>query len=342
MIKAKKVGENMTRSLRPVGIVGVGSYLPEHIITNHDLTKLVDTTEEWIVSRTGIRERRMAADLEATSDLGTNAALKALASAGVTPEEVDLIIVGTVTPDMAFPSTACLIQNNLKASHAAAFDLSAACSGFLYALSVGAQFIASGQYETVLVVAAESLTRILNWEDRGTCVIFGDGAGAAVLRPVQEGEGFLSFELGAEGSGGDLLKQPAGGSRKPATLTTLQNKEHTLQMSGNEVFKFAVKIMDDAAKKAIDKAGLTIADVDFLIPHQANTRIIDSAVKRLGISPDKVMVNLDKYGNMSSASIPVALDEAVQQGLIKKGDNVVLVGFGAGLTWGSCVIKWSM
>lgn len=337
-----RVGEAMTRSLRPVGIVGVGSYLPEHIITNKDLTKIVDTSEEWIVSRTGIRERRMVDDLEATSDLGTKAALKALENAGLTPDDVDLIIVGTITPDMAFPSTACLIQDNLKASKAAAFDLSAACAGFLYSVSVGSQFIATGLYDTVLVVAAESMTRVLDFEDRNTCVIFGDGAGAAVLRPVKEGDGFLSFELGADGAGGDLLKQPASGSRKPATLETVQNKEHYLQMNGKEVFKFAVKVMGESALRVIEKAGLTIAEIDFLIPHQANTRIIDSAVKRLGISPEKVIVNLDKYGNMSSASIPVALDEAVKQGLIKKGDNVVMVGFGAGLTWGSCVIKWSI
>jgi len=332
----------MTRTLRPVGIVGVGSYLPEQIITNQDLAKIVDTTDEWIVSRTGIRERRKAASHEATSDLGTIAAQRALTNAGVAPEDVDLIIVGTVTPDMAFPSTACLIQDNLKATKAAAFDLSAACSGFLYSLSVGYQYVATGQYDTVLVVAAEALTRILNWEDRSTCVIFGDGAGAAVLRPVPEGEGFLSFELGAEGAGGDLLKLPAGGSRKPASLETIQNKEHSIHMSGNDVFKFAVKIMGEAALKAVEKAGLTKEDIDFLIPHQANTRIIDAAVKRLGISPDKVIVNLDRYGNMSSASIPVALDEAIQKGLIKKGDHVVMVGFGAGLTWGSCVIKWSI
>jgi len=332
----------MARTLRPVGIAGVGAYLPERIITNEELTKLVDTSDEWIVSRTGIRERRKVADNEATSDLGTRAAKQALERAGITPDEVDLIIVGTVTPDMAFPSTACLIQDNLKAGKAAAFDLSAACSGFLYSLSVGYQYVATGQYDTVLVVAAEAMTRILNWEDRNTCVIFGDGAGAAVLRPASEGEGFLSFELGAEGAGGDLLKQPAGGSRMPLTLEVLESKAQYLQMSGNEVFKFAVRVMGDAALRAIEKAGLTKEDVDVLIPHQANTRIIDSAVKRLGISPEKVVVNLDRYGNMSSASIPVALAEAVQDGLIKKGDYVVMVGFGAGLTWGSCVIKWSI
>lgn len=331
----------MVISLRPAGIVGLGSKLPDERVTNSDLMKIVDTSEEWILSRTGIRERRKASALEAASDLGTEAAKKALEDAGITAEEIDLIIVATVTPDMFFPSTACLIQHNLGAVKAAAFDLSAACSGFLYVLSVAHQFVATGTYDTVLVVAAETLTKIVNWEDRGTCILFGDGAGAAVIRPVEEGAGFLSFELGAEGAGADLLKLPGGGSRRPASLATIENKEHFIQMSGNEVFKFAVKIMGDSSIRALEKAGLTKEDVDFLVPHQANTRIIDAAVKRLGLSPDKVYVNLHKYGNMSSASIPVALDEAVKEGFIKKGDLVVLVGFGAGLTWGSCVIRWN-
>lgn len=332
---------SMTITLRPVGIVGLGSYLPEERVTNADLTKIVDTTEEWILQRTGIGERRRASVAEAASDLGTQAALKALEDAKTKPEKVDLIIVATVTPDMFFPSTACIIQNNIGAVNAAAFDASAACSGFLYGLAMGSQFVATGMYDTVLVIASETLTKIMNMEDRTTCILFGDGAGAAVLKPVEEGEGFLSFYLGADGSGGELLKLPAGGSRKPATKETVENKEHFIQMSGNEVFKFAVKVMGDAALKALEKAGLSKEDVDYLVPHQANTRIIDSAVKRLGLSPDKVYVNLHKYGNMSGASIPVALDEAVKEGKIKKGDHVVLVGFGAGLTWGSCVMKWS-
>jgi len=320
----------------------LSSYLPEKKLTNADLEKIVDTTDEWIRSRTGISERRMTTPEEAASDLGTKAALKALQDAGITPAEVDLIIVPTATPDMLFPSTACIIQNNIGAKNAAAFDISAGCTGFIYALAVANQFVATGVYDTVLVVATETLTKILDWENRNTCVLFGDGAGVAIVRPVMEGKGFLSFELGAEGAGGDLLKLPAGGSRKPATMETVQNKEHFVYMAGNDVFKFAVKIMGETAVRALEKAGLTKEDVDYLVPHQANNRIIDSAVKRLGLSPEKVYVNLDKYGNMSSASIPVALDEAVRAGCIKKGDLVVLVGFGAGLTWGSCVIRWAM
>lgn len=331
----------MRDNLRPVGIVGLGSWLPDKIITNEDLTKVVDTSDEWILTRTGIAERRQASASEAASDLGTRAANKALVDAGIKPEEIDLIIVATVTPDMFFPSTACIIQKNLGANKAVAFDLSAACSGFLYALSVGSQFIATGTYDTVLVVAAEVLTKIVNWEDRNTCILFGDGAGAAVLRPVEEHHGFLSFNLGADGTGGDCLKIPAGGSRKVTSELTIQNKEHYITMNGHEVFKFAVKIMGDTAIKALEKAGFSTADVDYLIPHQANTRIIDAAARKLGISPEKVYINLDKYGNMSSASIPVALDEAVNKGFIQKGDLVVLVGFGAGLTWGSSVMRWA-
>lgn len=331
----------MDGKLRSVGIAGLGSYLPEIIRSNKEFTKHVDTSEEWIVSRTGIKERRYAGAHEACSDLGIKAAQIAMKNAGVIPEDIDLVLVATITPDMIFPSTACLIQDSIGAKRAAAMDISAACTGFIYALAVGSQFIAAGMYDNVLVVAAEVLSKYLNSEDRTTSILFGDGAGAAVLKPVPEGEGFLSFDLGSDGSGADLLKISAGGSRKPATMETVSNKEHFLTMSGNEVFKFAVRVMGGTAIKALAKAGLNKEDIDFLIPHQANTRIIDSAVKRLGVSPEKVFVNLDKYGNMSSASIPVALDEAEQNGLIKKGDIVVLVGFGAGLTWGASVLKWS-
>lgn len=330
----------MVNKLRAVGIVGLGAWLPEEKITNHDLTKLVDTSDEWIFTRTGISERRKAAAEEAASDLGTKAAQKALLSAQVKPEEVDLIIVATVTPDMFFPSTACLIQKNIGATKAVAFDLSAACSGFLYALAVGNQFVATGAYDTVLVVATEVLTKMVNWEDRNSCILFGDGAGAVVLQTVEKGTGFLSFDLGAEGMGAELLKVPAGGSRQPASLETVQNKEHFIIMNGNEVFKFAVKIMGETSIKVLEKAGLSREDLDCLVPHQANTRIITAARKRLGLSADKVYVNLDKYGNMSSASIPVALVEAVEKGYIQKGSIVLLVGFGAGLTWGSTVMKW--
>jgi 3-oxoacyl-[acyl-carrier-protein] synthase-3 len=327
--------------LKAVGITGLGSFLPETIRTNKEFAEFLDTTEEWIVTRTGIKERRYASTQEACSDLGLKAAQLAMKDAGVRPEELDLIIVATVTPDMFFPSTACLIQKSIGAKGAAAMDISAACTGFIYALAVGSQFVATGMYDKVLVVAAEVLSKMINYEDRTTAILFGDGAGAAILQPVSEGQGFLAFELGSDGNGADLLKIPAGGSRKPATRGTVSNKEHFITMNGNEVFKFAVRVMGDAAIKVLAKAELNKKDIDFLIPHQANTRIIDSAVKRLGLPSEKVFVNVDKYGNMSSASIPVALKEAVEKGLIKEGDLVLLVGFGAGLTWGASVIKWS-
>jgi 3-oxoacyl-[acyl-carrier-protein] synthase-3 len=333
----------MKLSARSAGIVGLGTYLPAERLTNADLEKIIDTSDEWIRTRTGISERRRVAPDEAASDMGIKAAIKALESAGISPEEVDLIIVPTITPDMVFPSTSSIIQDKIGAINAAAFDISAGCTGFIYALSTANQFVASGTYDTVLVVATEAMTRFLNWEDRNTCVLFGDGSGAAVIRPVNEEDGgFLSFVLGSDGGGSDLLKIPAGGSRFPVTEKTLANKEHFIQMSGNEVFRFAVKIMGEAAINALDKAELKKEDVDFLVPHQANTRIIEAAAKRLGLPHEKVFINLDKYGNMSSSSIPVALEEATNKGLIKKGDLIVLVGFGAGLTWGASVMRWLM
>ncbi|HHZ16476.1 MAG TPA: beta-ketoacyl-ACP synthase III [Peptococcaceae bacterium] len=331
----------MESALRPVGITGLGSWVPEETVSNFDLMKMIDTTDEWIVTRTGISERRKASEQEAASDLGVQAAQKALEDAGLKAEELDLILVATITPDMFFPATACLIQHEIGAVNAAAFDLSAACSGFIYALAVGSQFVATGMYRNVLVVAAETLSKIVDWRDRNTCILFGDGAGAVVLQPVEEGYGFLAFDLGSDGAGADLLKVPAGGSRKPATLETVRNNEHYITMNGNEVFKFAVKIMGETSLKSIRCAGLSPEAVDYFVPHQANNRIIDAAAKRLNLSADKVYVNLDKYGNMSSASVPVALDEAVRKGFIKKEHIVVLVGFGAGLTWGSCVLKWA-
>lgn len=332
----------MKNTLRSAGIVGLGTYLPAESITNADLEKIIDTSDEWIRTRTGISERRRAANNEASSDMGIKAAEKALENAGIKPEEVDLIIVPTITPDMIFPSTACIIQDKIGAVNAAAFDISAGCTGFIYALSVANQYVVSGAYDTVLVVATEALTRFLNWEDRNTCVLFGDGAGAVVIKPVPEGEGFLSFDLGSDGSGSDLLGIKAGGSRLPVTEKVLSNKENYIHMAGNEVFKFAVKILGEAAIEALDKAGLSKEDVDLLVPHQANTRIIEAAARRLGLPQEKVVINLDKYGNMSSASIPVALEEATNKGLLKKGDLIVLVGFGAGLTWGACVMKWQI
>lgn len=327
--------------MRSVGIVGIGSYVPENIMTNKNFEEFLDTSDEWITSRTGIRQRHIAPEDMSVSDLCYQAGLKALADARIAPEEVELVIVATVTPDYAFPATACLVADRLGAKNAAAFDLEAGCSGFIYGVATGSQFVAAGLYKTVLVIGGETLSKILNWSDRSTCILFGDGAGAAVLRPVKEGSGFLGFELGSDGSGGHLLSLPAGGSKCPASLETVEKKLHTLQMEGKEVFKFAVRVMGDASVRVLEKAGLAQGEIDLLVPHQANIRIVDAAVKRLGISRDKVVINLERYGNMSAASIPVALDEAVKTGRIKEGDNIVMVGFGTGLTWGACVLKWT-
>lgn len=324
-----------------VGILGMGSYLPERVLTNHDLEKMVETTDEWIVTRTGIHTRRIADEKTATSDLATEAALRALKDAGTEAEEIDLIIVATVTPDMNFPSTACIVQMNIGAKNAAAFDLEAGCSGFIYGLTVGKQFIATGMYKKVLVIGAETLSKIVDWKDRNTCVLFGDGAGAAVLGPTEEGTGILSAYMGSDGEGGKFLTMPAGGSRIPATLESVEKNLHYIKMDGSEVFKFAVRIMNRASQEAIDRSGYTVDDINYLVPHQANIRIIEAAAKKLKLPMDKVHVNLDRLGNMSAASIPVAFDEAVKQGKIKKGDLVVMVGFGAGLTWGASVIKWN-
>lgn len=324
-----------------VGITGTGSYLPEREVTNFDIEKMVETTDEWIRTRTGISSRRVAGERIATSDLSTEAAKRALADAGISAEDLDLIIVATVTPDMAFPSTACIVQSNIKAVKAAAFDIEAACSGFLYAMTIGEQFIKNGFYKNVLIIGAETLSKVLDWEDRNTCVLFGDGAGAVVLQRVEEGYGILSSYLGADGVSGNALVLPAGGSRIPATIESVTNKLHFVKMDGSEVFKFAVRVMGKAALEALRLSGLTLEDIDFMIPHQANIRIIDAAAKRLKLPLEKVYVNLDRYGNMSAASVPVAMDEAVKANLIKKGDIVVLVAFGGGLTWASSVVKWS-
>jgi 3-oxoacyl-[acyl-carrier-protein] synthase-3 len=310
---------------RNVGILGTGSYVPERILSNQDLERMVETNDEWIVTRTGIRERRIAAEGETTTDLALKAARAALEASGVAPEEIGLVIVATITADRSFPSTACRLQERLGLPRAAAFDLSAACSGFIYALSAASQSIASGVCRHALVVGAERLSSITDYTDRNTCVLFGDGAGAVVLGPVEEGRGFRSFELGADGTGGDLL-----------TL----NDKGCIAMNGREVFKFAVRIMGSAAEEALSKAGLTKADIDLLVPHQANIRIIDAALERLDLPADKCMVNLHRYGNVSAASIPLALDEAVRGGRVNPGDCVVLVGFGGGLTWGASVLIW--
>ena len=323
------------------GIVGVGSYVPKNIISNFDLEKIMDTSDEWIKTRTGIRERRIVDENEATSDLATKAALNAIKDANLIPEDIDLIIVATITPDMIFPSTACLVQANIKATKAACFDLEAACSGFIYGITVAKQFIESDTYKHVLVIGAEALSRILDYEDRSTAILFGDGAGAVVMGPVSEG-GVLSTSLGSDGNGKDYLNIPAGGSKTPASEDSIKNRLHFIKMAGSDVFKFAVRIMQDASVECIKSANLEIQDIDYLIPHQANIRIIEASAKRLKLSMDKVYVNLDKYGNMSAASIPVALDEAYREGKIKKGDNIVLVGFGGGLTWGASVVRWSI
>ncbi len=325
---------------RSVGILGIGSYVPETVVTNFDLEKTMDTSDKWIVERTGIRERRIVKKGEATSDLATKAAERALADAGVSAEEIDLIIVGTVTPDMIFPSVACLVQENLKAVNAAAFDLTAVCSGFIYGLVTGSSFIKAGTYKKVLVIGAEALSAITDWTDRNTAIIFGDGAGAVVLGETSPGYGILGVDLGADGTGGDLLKVPAGGSRMPTSAETIMQGSHFIHMDGNEVFKFAIKIMGETVNKALENAKLSAAEVTYLVPHQANLRIIQSAAKRLGLAMDKVVVNVDKYGNTSAASIPIALDEGVKSGRIKNGDVIALVGFGGGLTWGAGIIKW--
>lgn len=330
----------LTNRIKSVGIVGTGYYIPPEVVTNKSLEDLIDTSDEWIKTRTGIAERRKAAPDIHTSHLGAKAAQMALADAGVSSEDVDLIIVATSTPDMIFPATACIIQEMIGANRAAAFDLEAACTGFIYALAVGQQFVATGMYKTVLIVGSEIYSRLVDWEDRGTCILFGDGAGAAVLQEVPEGYGILANYLGSDGSGADLLKIPAGGAVKPATTETVANREHFIKMAGNDVFKFAVKIMEEATVKGLDKAGLNKSHIDMLIPHQANIRIIEGAMKKLSLPKEKVSINIDKYGNMSAASIPVALHEAREQGRIGTGDVVVLVGFGAGLTWGSTVLRW--
>jgi len=330
----------MGRTGRSVGIVGLGSYAPEKVLTNADLEKMVDTSDKWIVERTGIRQRHIAAAEQATSDLAIEAGKRALEDAGVKPEDVDLVIVATCTPDVLLAATACTVQTKLGCVKAAAFDLTAACSGFVYGMEVASALIASNVYNTVLLIGAETLSRIVDWEDRNTCVLFGDGAGAVVLQPVQDGFGLLGTHLGAE-AGMELLRIPAGGTRCPASLQTVENREHFLYMNGQEVYKFAVKVMGEASVKALQDAGLSPEQVDWLVPHQANIRIIQAAAKRLKMPMDKVVVNVDCYGNTSAASIPLALDEAYRAGKFKTGDLIVMVGFGAGLTWASSVIKWS-
>jgi len=325
--------------MKKVGVIGVGEYLPKKVLTNADLEKMVDTSDEWITSRTGIKERRIAHKNEATSDLAVKASHKALESAGLKPMDLELIVVATITPDMSFPATASLVQSELGANKAVCFDVSAACAGFIYALAIGQQFIAGGAYKNALIIGAETLSRVTDWKDRNTCVLFGDGAGAAVLAEVKSG-GILSTYLGCDGTKSDLLKLPGGGSRLPASQETLEKGLHYLKMQGNEIFKLAVTIMADAAQVALKQAGLECKDIDLVIPHQANIRIIMAMAKKLKLPEEKIYLNIGRYGNMSSASTATALSEAVQEGRVKKGDVILLDAFGAGLVWGACIIKW--
>jgi len=322
------------------GIWGVGKAIPEKVLTNADLEKMVDTSHEWIIERTGIVERRIASPEQSSSDLASAAALDALRAAEVDVGELDMIIVATATPDMVFPATACLVQAEIGAKNAAAFDLLAGCTGFIYALDLAVRAVETGAYKRVLVIGADVLSKITNWRDRTTCVLFGDGAGACVVAPVKRG-GVISTYLGADGSGGDKLSVPAGGSRLPLSAEVLEQGLHYIHMVGKEVFKFAVRIMGEASLEALQRAGLQPEDVDLLIPHQANIRIIDAAAKRLDLSPEKVFVNVDRYGNTGAASIPIAVHEALEQGGLLPGKRVVLVGFGAGLTYGACVLEWN-
>ncbi len=319
-------------------IIGGGYYLPDRVLTNADLEQMVDTSDEWIVRRTGIRERRIADNDVYTSDMAFYAAKKAIDNTNTNPEELDLIVIATCTPDMYTPNVSCMVQARLGAKNAAAFDISSACTGFISALTVANQFIATGYYKKILVVGAENLSRMTDYKDRNTCVLFGDGAGAFIFE-ASEDEGVLATEIGADGIGGKNLTSLAFRDDESEMAKRVSKNKQTLWMDGSEVLKFAVRTMVQATNDVLEKAGLNIDDVDMIVPHQANIRIIDGAVKRLGIDSDKVFVNIEKYGNMSSACIPIALCEAIEQGKIKKGDIVVLVGFGGGLTWGSAVIK---
>lgn len=322
-------------------IAGVGTWVPERVVTNDDLSLSLDTSDEWISTRSGIRERRIAADGEAASDLGARAARRALEAAGAEAGDLDLIITATLSPDTIFPPTASYISGLIGADGAAAFDLSAACTGFVYALAAGNGFIASGQAEKVLVVGAEAVSKMIDWSDRGTAVLFGDGAGAVLLEAGEDdGRGIIGFDLGNDPGGTDLLSLPAGGSRRPATSETVAGGEHFLRMNGREVYRFATRIIVSSALQVLKKHGLGVEDIDLFVPHQANIRIIDAAARKLGIPPEKVFTNLERYGNTSCASIPLCLDEAGQAGRLKAGDLVLMVGFGAGLSWGSCLVKW--
>lgn len=321
-------------------ILSTGSYVPQRKLTNHDLEKLIDTSDGWITERTGIKERRIAGETQAASDLAYGAAKAAIKNAGMKPKDLDLIIVATVSGDMAFPSTGCVLQHRLGAKNAAAFDINAACSGFIYGLSVADSFVRSGSAARVLLVGAEVLSKFVNWQDRATCVLFGDGAGAAVIEATDGQSAILSTHIYSDGSMGDLLMLPAGGSREPASKETVRKGRHYISMKGNETFKVAVKTLERLVVDTLKKNRLKPSDLSLIIPHQANLRIIQATAKRLGISMDRVLVNIDKYGNTSAASIPIALDEVVRTGRVRRGDYVLMEAFGGGLTWASALIRW--
>lgn len=330
----------MKRAKPIVEIGATGRFLPDNVVTNHDLAQMVDTNDEWIRQRTGISERRVAPKEMGAADMGVGAALVAMQRANVTPGEIDLIICSTATPDRLLPSTACDIQAVLGAKNAAAYDISAACSGFIYGLEMAEGHIAAGRAEIALVIATEKMSGIIDWTDRATCVLFGDGSGAAIVRKSENGRGMLSSFIRSDGTLAELLWRPGGGVRVPFDVAVLDEKSHLVKMAGSEVFKAAVRSMAEAADQALMRAGLTSDDIDLLVPHQANIRIIEATAKYAKIPMEKVFVNVNRYGNMSSATIPIALDEAVEQGRIKAGDNVLLVAFGAGFTWGSSVLRW--
>ncbi len=323
-------------------IIGWGMYVPQKIVTNHDLTKIVDTSDEWIRSRTGIRERRIASEKDSTASMSTIAAKEALDRARILPSYVDLVIVATLTPEQPMPATANIVQDAIGAKGAAAFDLNAGCTGFIYALSVAAGMLEAGRAKTAVVIGAETLSRVVDWEDRSTCVLFGDGAGAVVLQASENPGGVLSTVLGSDGAGANHLIIPAGGSKMPASIQTVAERQHYVKMKGPEVFRFATRIMGRAAKEACEQADVSLSDINLFIPHQANARIIKSAVKYLKLESGKVYENLQRYGNTSAASIPIALCEAINEGRVKTGDNLALVGFGAGLTWGASVVRWGL
>ncbi len=330
----------MSASLTRAVIRGTGSSLPERILRNTELEKMVDTSDEWITSRTGIRERRVAGEDEPLSLFAAAAGEAALQSAGVAAGDLDLILCATVTPDMPIPATACIIQDRLGARRAAAFDLSAGCSGFIYGLSVAEKFITTGSARHILLIGGEVLSKYVDWKDRTTCVLFGDGAGAVVLSAGTEPHGVLASSLASDGRMADFIYVPAGGTREPASETTVRERRHFIKMKGNETFKMAVRCMEESARTVLTQAGLTTADVKLFIPHQANRRIIDAVGDRLGLQPDQVFVNIDRIGNTSAASIPLALDEAVRAGRVRQGDVLLFAAFGTGLTWGAAAVRW--